>query len=400
MLENIKKWNFWLVGALLLLITLFFVSLLMLCLQVNPLSFWKTIFINPLTNLVSFSNLIETYSVLILTGLAVAITFKYRIYNFGVSGQMLFSAMVTYVLAVDIYKSGGHSKWITPFLLLIAVLIGGLAGLIIAILKTYFKIHEIISTILFNFIAWEGYKGLIASNVYHNLNIPTQITNLRFSLISGPFSISNLFSAGIIIAIIVLLIAIIIFNNRTLGFKLNAIAKNPVAAKYARLNPQYQGLIILPISGAIAGIAGYLYFLGVNNNLPSLSAPIQEGFYGIVVAALAGYTPGVILFSSFFMSLFISPIENNAFMYLKNPEIAIIVLSITIYIIGIYPFIWHYLTHSIAIKEYLIRLKKKLIWKKELIKDEQQNVKIVNVESKSSKIFKKNKIFKRKRRKK
>ncbi len=400
MLENIKKWNFWLVGGLLFLITLFFVSLLMLCLQVNPLSFWKTIFINSLTNLVSFSNLIETYSILILTGLAVAITFKYRIYNFGVSGQMLFSAMVTYVLAVAIYKSGGHSQWITPFLLLIAVLIGGLAGLIIAILKTYFKIHEIISTILFNFIAWEGYKGLIASNIYHNLNIPTQITNLRFSLISGPFSISNLFSAGIIIAIIVLLIAIIIFNNRTLGFKLNAIAKNPVAAKYARLNPQYQGLIILPISGAIAGIAGYLYFLGVNNNLPSLSAPIQEGFYGIVVAALVGYTPGVILFSSFFMSLFISPIENNTFMYLKNPEIAIIVLSITIYIIGIYPFIWHYLTHSITIKEYLIRLKKKLIWKKELIKDEQQNVKIVNVESKSSKIFKKNKIFKWKRRKK
>ncbi|WP_342261274.1 ABC transporter permease [Spiroplasma endosymbiont of Notiophilus biguttatus] len=400
MLENIKKWNFWLVGALLLLITLFFVSLLMLCLQVNPLSFWKTIFINPLTSLVSFSNLIETYSVLILTGLAVAITFKYRIYNFGVTGQMLFSAMVTYVLAVAIYKSGGYSQLITPFLLLIAVLIGGLAGLIIAILKTYFKIHEIISTILFNFIAWEGYKGLITSNAYHNLKIPTQITNLRFSLISGPFSISNLFSAGIIIAIIVLLIAIIIFNNRTLGFKLNAIAKNPVAAKYARLNPQYQGLIILPISGAIAGIAGYLYFLGVNNNLPSLSAPIQEGFYGIVVAALAGYTPGVILFSSFFMSLFISPIENNAFMYLKNPEIAIIILSITIYIIGIYPFIWHYLTHSVAIKEYLIRVKKKLIRKKEIIEEEQQKVKIVNIELKSSKFLKKDKIFKKKRRKK
>lgn len=360
MLENIKKWIFWLVGALLLLITLFFVSLLMLCLQVNPLSFWKTIFINPLTNLVSFSNLIETYSVLILTGLAVAITVKYRIYNFGVSGQVLFSAMITYVLAVAIYKSGGHSQWITPFLLLIAVLIGGLAGLIIAILKTYFKIHEIISTILFNFIAWEGYKGLIASNIYHNLKIPTQITNIRFSLISGPFSISNLFSAGII----VLLIAIIIFNNRTLGFKLNAIAKNPVAAKYARLNLQYKDLIILPISGAISGIAGYLYFLGVNNNLPSLSAPIQERFYGIVVAALAGYTPGVILFSSFFMSLFISPIENNAFLYLKNPEIAIIALSITIYIIGIYTFIWHYLTHSIPIKEYLIRVKKEVNMKK------------------------------------
>lgn len=239
MLENMKKWNFWLVGILLLVITLLFVSLIMLCMQVNPLSFWYTIFINPLTNLVSFSNLIETCSVLLLTGLAVAVTFKYHIYNFGVSGQMLFSAMITYIVAVAIYKSGGHSQWITPFLLLITILVGALSGLIITILKTYFRIHEIISTLLFNFIAWEGYKGLIASSIYQNLKIPTAITNLRFSLISGPFSISNLFSAAIIIAIIVLLIAIIIFNNRTIGFKLNAIAKNPVAAKYARLNPQY-----------------------------------------------------------------------------------------------------------------------------------------------------------------
>lgn len=406
MLENMKKWNFWLVAILLLLITLLFVSLIMLSMRVNPLSFWHTVFISPLTNLISFSNLIETCSVLSLTGLAVAVTFKYRIYNFGVMGQMLFSAMITYVVAVAIYKSGGHSQWITPFLLLIAILVGGLSGLVIAILKTYFRIHEIISTILFNFIAWEGYKGLMASGIYQNLKIPTQITNLRFSLISGPFSITNLFSAGIIIAIIVLLIAIIIFNNRTLGFKLNAIAKNPVAAKYARLNPQYQCLIIFPISAAIAGIAGYLYFLGINNTLPSLSAPIQEGFYGIVVAALAGYAPGIILFSSFFISLFVSPIENNAFIYLKNPEIAIIILSITVYIIGIYPFISHYLTHSMVIKEYLVKLKKKLTSKKERLDANQQKVEIINIELESSKLTKKdkmmcskNKIFKKKRKK-
>ncbi len=406
MLENMKKWNFWLVGILLLVITLLFVSLIMLSMQVNPLSFWHTVFISPLTNLVSFSNLIETCSVLLLTGLAVAVTFKYRIYNFGVSGQMLFSAMITYIVAVAIYKSGGHSQWITPFLLLIAILVGALSGLVIAILKTYFRIHEIISTLLFNFIAWEGYKGLIASGIYQNLKIPTPITNLRFSLISGPFSISNLFSAAIIIAIIVLLIAIIIFNNRTIGFKLNAIAKNPVAAKYARLNPQYQFLIIFPISAAIAGIAGYLYFLGINNTLPLLSTPMQEGFYGIVVAALAQYTPVIILFSSFFISLFVSPIESNAFIYLKNPEIAIIILSITVYIIGIYPFIWHYLTHSIVIKEYVVKLKKKLSSKEWLLAANKQKNEIINVELKSSKLIKKdkminskNKIFKKKRKK-
>lgn len=385
MLENVKKWNFWIVGIFFLVMTLLVVSLIMLCVQVNPLSFWNTIFIEPLTNLISFSNLLETWGVLLLAGLAVAVTFKYRIYNFGVTGQMMFSAMVTFVLAVAIYQSGGHSQWITPFLLLIAMLVGALSGLVIAILKTYFNIHEIISTILFNFIAWEGYKGLMTSNVYRSLEIPTVITNLRFSLISGPFSISNLFSACMIIAIIILLIAIIIFNNRTLGFKLNAIAKNPLAAKYARLNPQYQGLIILPISGVIAGIAGYLYFLAINNHLPTLSAPLETGFYGIIVAALAAYMPGIILFSSFFLSLFISPIENHAFIYLKNPKMIIIMLSIIIYIIGLYPFIWHYLTHSVKIKTSWLKLTSKLMSKKVVIAKNQQEIAIGNIKKKRKK---------------
>ena len=305
-----------------------------------------------MTNDISFSNLVETFSVLLLAGLAVAITFKYRIYNFGVSGQMMFSAMVTYIVAVGIADSGGNSQWITPFLLLVAVLVGAVCGLIIAVLKTYFKIHEVISTILFNFIAWQGYKGIVASPYYHNLNIPTQITNLRFSLIGGPFNISNLFSAGIIIALLVLIIAIVVFNNRTIGFKLNAIAKNPLAAKQARLNPQYQGLIILPISAAIAGLAGYLYFLGLNNNLPTLAAPIQEGFYGIMIAALVNYEPVLIIFSTIGMSLFISPLHFNAFIYLENQQVAVIILAITVYIIGTYPFLCHFLTHASFFKTY------------------------------------------------
>lgn len=364
MLENLKKWNFWLVGGLLLITTIIVVSLILLISKVNPLSFWNIIFIQPLSNLVSFSDLIETFCVLLLAGLAVAITFKYRIYNLGVSGQMMFSAIVTYVLAVAIAKSGGHTQWITPFLMLIAIMIGSLVGLTVAVLKAYFKVHETISTILFNFIAWEGYKGIMTSKAYESLEIPTDITNLRFSLISGPFSITNLFSVAIIIALLVFIIVVIMFNNRTLGFKLNAIAKNPIAAKQARLNPQFQGLIILPISGAISGIAGYLYFLGINHHLPELSGPIQEGFYGIVVAAMAGYAPLFVLTSTFFVSLFVSPIEHNNFIYLKNPEMALIILGVTVYLMGIYPFIWHYLEHSIFIKEQWQQFKKKVLRQK------------------------------------
>lgn len=390
MLENFKKWNFWLVSGLLFITTIFLVSLILLISKINPLSFWNTIFIQPLSNLVTFSNLVHTFCVLLLTGLAVAITFKYRIYNLGVSGQMMFSAMITYVLAVAIAKSGVHTQWITPFLILIAIMIGGLSGLIVAVLKTYFKIHEVISTILFNFIAWEGYKGIMSSKNYADLRIPSDITNLRFSLVSGPFSTTNLFSVAIILALLVFIIAIIMFNNRTLGFKLNAIAKNPIAAQQARLNPQFQELIILPISGAISGIAGYLYFLGINNHLPMLSSSIQEGFYGIVVAAMAAYVPLFVLPCAFFLSLFVSTIEYNAFIYLKNREMALIILGITVYLMGIYPFIWHYLHNSIIIKEWWEQFKHKVSREKKMqnkvIKPEK--IKIIHLKIDNKKLIK------------
>lgn len=390
MLENFKKWNFWLVSGLLFITTIFLVSLILLISKINPLSFWNTIFIQPLSNLVTFSNLVHTFCVLLLTGLAVAITFKYRIYNLGVSGQMMFSAMVTYVLAIAIAKNGVHTQWITPFLILIAIMIGGLSALIVAVLKTYFKIHEVISTILFNFIAWEGYKGIMTSKNYADLKIPSDITNLRFSLVSGPFSTTNLFSVAIILVLLVFIIAVIMFNNRTLGFKLNAISKNPIAAQQARLNPQFQGLIILPISGAISGVAGYLYFLGINNHLPMLSSPIQEGFYGIVVAAMAAYVPLFVLPCAFFLSLFVSPIEYNAFIYLKNREMALIILAITVYLMGIYPFIWHYLRHSIVIKEWWEQFKHKVSRQKKVqnkvIKPEE--IKIIHLKIDNKKLIK------------
>lgn len=63
------------------------------------------------------------------------------------------SAIVTYVIAVGITDAGGTNRAIVLFLLLIAVAVGALTGFLVAFLKNYFKINEIISTILFNFIA-------------------------------------------------------------------------------------------------------------------------------------------------------------------------------------------------------------------------------------------------------
>ncbi|MBE4704241.1 ABC transporter permease [Spiroplasma platyhelix] len=359
MTVNFKKVSFWMITLALTVLMLLIISLILLASQTNPLTFLDVVFLEPFKNISYFSGFLNLFSVLLLVGLAVGITFKYKIYNFGVSGQMLISAIVTYVIAVAITNGGGTNRAIVLFLLFIAIIVGTFTGFVIAFLKNYFKINEIISTILFNFIAFEGYKGLITSPNYQNQAMP-EILSLRFSLTSGPFSASNLFSAGIIIAVIILVITILLFNNRTLGFKLNAVAKNPLASKQARIDPNHQMLKVLPISGAIAGVAGYLYFLSTNNSLPKLDSIPQEGFYAIAIAALAFYEPGVMVLSNFIFTLFIRPINFSSFAYLKNPAIVVVMLGVAVYLMGLFPFVWYLWDQSPFIQEKWFKIKRKL----------------------------------------
>lgn len=358
MTVNFKKLSFWIMALVLTVLMLIIISLILLASKTNPLTFLNIIFLEPWRNLSYFSGFINIFSILLLVALAVAITFKYKIYNFGVPGQMMLSSIVTYIIAVAITNGGGTNRAIVVFLLLMTVIVGAISGLIIAILKNYFHINEIISTILINFIVWEGYKGLIANPIYQN-KVPT-ILSLRFSLTSGPFSASNLFSAGIIIAIIILVITILLFNNRTIGFKLNAVAKNPLASKQARIDPNHQIFKVLPISGAIAGLAGYLYFLSTTNNLPKLDRIPQEGFYAIAIAALAFYEPSLMALSTFIFTLFVRPIYYNSFVYLKNPALVIIILGVSIYLMGLFPFSWYLWDQSPFIQEKWFKIKRKL----------------------------------------
>lgn len=359
MTVNFKKLSFWIISLLLTSLLLLIISLILLALKTNPLTFLEIIFIEPWKSLSYFSNFLNTFSILLLVSLAVAITFKFKIYNFGIPGQMLVSTIVSYTVAVAISKAGQTNRAIVVFFIFFSMFIGALMGFLIAFLKNYFKIHEIISTILLNFIAWEGYKGLITSPKYQNQIIP-EILSLRFSLTSGPFSPSNLFSAGIIIAFLILIITILLFNKRTLGFKLNVVSKNPIAAKQARIEPNNQFLKVLPISGAISGLAGYLYFLATNNNLPKLTNIPQEGFYAIVIAALAFYEPSVIVLSNFLFTLFICPINFQSFIYLENSALIVIMVAIMIYLMGFFPFLWYLWDQSPVIQEKWFKIKRKL----------------------------------------
>lgn len=407
MTVNLKKVSFWIMSLVLTLVLLLLLSLVLLAAQINPLTFLDIVFLEPFRKVTYFSAIVNLFAILLLASLAVAITFKYKVYNFGVPGQMMISAIVTYVVAVAILKAGGTNRAIVLFLLLLAIIVGAGIGFLVVLLKNYFRINVIISTMLINFIAWEGYKGLITSPKYKNQIIP-EILSLRFFLTSGPLSSSNLFSAGIIIAFLVLIIMILLFNSRMLGFKLNVIAKNKIAAKQARIDFNRQLFKILPISGAIAGLAGYLYFLSTNNTLPKLDSIPQEGFYAIVIAALTFYEPSIIFLSNFIVSLFIRPIHFNSFAYLKNPAIVVVILGVAVYLMGLFPFAWYLWDQSPFIQELWFKIKSKLFKIATPIKAEipglektksQQEVKVLNISLTGDKIHNKKWLLKKRQKK-
>ncbi|MDQ7982925.1 MAG: hypothetical protein REH79_01730 [Spiroplasma sp.] len=356
---SFNKLSFWLINLVLTVLMLLVISLILLAAKTNPLTFLDIIFIEPWKNLSYFSGFLHIFSILLLIGLAAAITFKYKIYNFGIAGQMLFSALVTFIVGTAISDAGGTNRVIVIFLLLITILAGAFSGFLIAILKNYFKINEIISTVLFNFIAWQGYKGVLASPSYQNKAI-AQIFSLRFSLTSGPFNNSNLFSAGIILAIAIFLITIFFFSNRIFDFKLTVFSKNQSVAKQARINPNPENLKILIIAGAIAGFAGYLLFLATNNHLPEISGIPQYGFYGVVIGALVFYQLLLIPISTFIFTLFIRPIEFDGFIYLSNPGLAVIIVGVAIYLMGIFPLFCYLWQASPKIQENWLKFKRKL----------------------------------------
>lgn len=360
---NFKKLNFSIISIVWFLMGLGIIAIILAASKNDPASFFNIIFVKPWTSYNGLSSLANSFAILLLVSLAIAITFKYRIYNFGVSGQMLLSGIVSFVVAIALKKAGVSNRSAAILLLLIALVAGYIFGIIISLLKMYFKINEIISSILLTFIVFEGYKGLMDSSYYGNQVIPS-FASLKFSLISGPLNGTNLFTWSIIIAFFLLIVIVFLFNKRLLGFKLNAAASNEQAARQARINVDKQILIVMPISAALAGVAGYFYFLADNTLLPKLSFIPQEGFYAIVISALAFYQFYLIILSTFLVTLFVRPIELHSFINLSNQALVLVLLSVFIYFLATIPFTLTFINNSFYIQTKWLKFKEKFFHKK------------------------------------
>ena len=265
--------------------------------------------INSVTSLKGFSYVI-VYSVpYIVAGLSVAFSFKTGVFNIGAEGQFVVGSMAaacTGILAGNLPKAV-----LIPLCFLAAMAAGAVWGVIVGFLKTRWGINEVLSMIMFNWIAFYLSNFIAGIPAIHSDGTAEATKNISANasmLFSKEFiksvGLCPTANWGILVAIVMTFLVWFIIEKSTLGYELKAVGSNKFAAEYGGINVNGSILTALAISGALAGLAGSLQLMGMGNRISVFSSQEGFGFAGIVVALIGCSNPfGVLVAGIFYGAL-------------------------------------------------------------------------------------------------
>lgn len=249
-------------------------------------------------NIKRFGDTLLTMTSLILTGLSVAFAFRTGLFNTGAPGQMLMGGFIAVYIGV-IFEIPRIVH--LPFAVISAGIMGALWAVLPGILKAKFRINEVVTTIMMNWIAYWSVYYFVPSQIPGNFNTESAVINNSASLRTE--WLSNLFKGsyvnlGLFIAIITAFIIWWVLEKTTFGYELKAVGFNSNAAEYAGIKVNRNIIFSMMISGALSGLAGAVYYLGYGNNIKIGELPSQ-GLDGIAVALLGLNNPIGVIFSAF-----------------------------------------------------------------------------------------------------
>ncbi|MFA6855714.1 MAG: ABC transporter permease [Treponema sp.] len=330
-------------------------GILMAVIGENPFAAYGFMFKGSLMNMERIGNSLATAMTLLFTGLAFAFAYKTGLFNIGCSGQMLVGGLMATIVAHYVFLP----RPLYLIILILSAIAGGAAWAAIpGYLKAKFNVHEVVSTIMMNWIAyWSIYYFIPAYLKGPSLETESSSIvvsqSLRTSWLSNIFTGSEYVNNSIFIAVAAIILIQYLLSRTTLGFSLKAVGANKSCAEYAGINVNRSIVLSMTISGALAGLAGLSYYTGYSLNMQIGVMPSQ-GFDGIAVALLGASTPvGVLLASIFFGILQSGKGFMNA-MTSVPPEIADTIISVIIYFTAtsiLFEKLWNGFFHKIHEKQ-------------------------------------------------
>jgi general nucleoside transport system permease protein len=253
------------------------------------------------TSLRPLSETILSSTPLIFTGLAVALAFRAGLFNIGAEGQLQVGMLASVLVGFSLI---GLPLFIhLPLALLAGALGGALWGFIPGILKARTGAHEVITTIMLNFIAYRLVDYALKSPLYQRPGRTDPISRVIEPSATLPPLVEGLRAHwGIVLAILAAVGVSWLLFRSTKGFEFRAVGLNPFAARYAGMSISRTVVLTMMTAGALAGLAGASIILGATRTLTPGMA-VGTGFDGIAIALLgrakpAGVVAAALLFGA------------------------------------------------------------------------------------------------------
>ncbi len=243
---------------------------------------------------------------ILLTSLACAIAFRMKLWNIGAEGQFIMGAFGASAVVLTPLLPAETSRWIMlPAMGLAGILAGAIWGLIPGFLKARFNVNEVISSLMMNYIAvsWVNFfifavwteGGFQMSRLFPRTAWLPRLADYakEYPALRGLTT-----HLGLVIGIVAAAILWFVLYRSRWGYEIRLIGDNPRAARYTGINIQRNVMMVMLVSGALAGLGGMSEVSGVVHRLQTSPIAAGYGFTGIIVAWLAKLNPFVIILAS------------------------------------------------------------------------------------------------------
>ncbi|SKC76609.1 ABC transporter permease [Maledivibacter halophilus] len=284
-----------------IIVSLFIGALLIIPTGTSPIEAYMILFKGAFGSWQGFSTSLAKATPLLFTGLAAAYSFRAGVFNIGIEGQLYFGAIASALTGV--YFGNLPPAVLIPICMIAAMVIGMAWAFIPAILNVKLNISIFITCIMLNniaqlfsnYLATYPFKGELAIGATYKISEGAMLPKLAGAM--------NDLNFGFIIAIILSIILYILLFKTKFGYESRAAGISRTFSRYIGIDATKKTIIIVMISGAIAGLAGAEQVMGVNYRYISDFSP-GLGYTGITVALLARNNPlACILTAIFFGAL-------------------------------------------------------------------------------------------------
>jgi simple sugar transport system permease protein len=272
-------------------------AVMLLFLKVNPIVAYQALWEGAFGSSNAFAETLVKATPLLLVALGICISFRGDVINIGGEGQMIVGAILATWVGLTFT---GLPGWLVITLAMLAGFLGGaIWGGIPGVLKAYFSVNEILSTVMMNAIAVQLMNFLLRGPMIDpsQAELASKIpqTARLLEIFRLPRLVPTRLHLGALIAVILAILVYILLWRTTLGYRIRAVGQNPHASRYAGIKVQRYIVLALLLSGAFSGLAGATQVFGVNYRMitdgSSSGFTGSAGFNGIVAALFGQLHP-------------------------------------------------------------------------------------------------------------